>query len=115
MSNRARHEATTPQVCLRSGVPAIVTWSLIPLTFRLPLVDSTRAPYFDLTGTFSQLITRSGITVQRRLKEVSVVVLIAALNEYILKESLKIPRPNIVWLAGEAVRHIQIHRLFVAQ
>jgi len=55
MSNRERHEATIERVLLRAGVPAILTWALIPLTFVLPLVDSTRAPYFDLTQTFSQL------------------------------------------------------------
>jgi phosphatidylglycerophosphatase B len=115
-------------------VPAVVTWLLIPLTFLLPLVDSTRAPYFDLTNTFSQLaywlsqsggklgvpivavsmlkllITRRGMTFQRRWKETSIVVLIAvicggggaALNANIIKEQLKIPRPNIIWLAGES-------------
>ena len=133
MSNRARHEVTTEQVVLRAAVPAIVTWSLIPLTFVLPMVDSTRSPYYDLTQTFSQLaywlsqsggklgvpivavtmlmllVTRVGITFQRRWKESSVVVLIAvicagggaALNEDIVKAQLKIPRPNIIWLAGE--------------
>ncbi len=133
MSNRARHELTTEQVVLRAAVPAIVTWSLIPLTFVLPMVDSTRSPYYDLTQTFSQLaywlsqsggklgvpivavtmlmllVTRGDITFQRRWKESSVVVLIAvicagggaALNEDIVKAQLKIPRPNIIWLAGE--------------
>ncbi len=133
ISNRENREATIKQVFLRAGVPAIVIWSLIPLTFLLPLVDSTRAPYFDLTRTFSQLafwisqsggkfmipiiavsmltllVTRRGITFKRRWKETGIVVLIAAifgggvaaLNENILKEQLKIPRPNIIWLAGE--------------
>jgi hypothetical protein len=55
MSNSARHEASIEQVLLRAAVPAIVTWSIIPLTFMLPTVDSTRSPYFDLTQTFSQL------------------------------------------------------------
>jgi membrane-associated phospholipid phosphatase len=133
ISNRTRHAATIEQVCLRSVVPAIVTWALIPLTFLLPFDDSLRTSYFDLTDTFSQLaywlsqsggkfgipivaismitllVTRRGITFQQRWKEISIVVLIAAicggggaaLNEYILKEQLKIPRPNIIWLAGE--------------
>ena len=133
VSNRAEHKTTIGQVWLRAGVPVVVTWSLVPLAFLLPLVDSTRAPYFDLTSTFSQLvywlsqsggklgvsivavlmltllITRRGITFQRRWKEAGIVVLIAAicagggaaLNEYSLKEQLKTPRPNIIWLAGE--------------
>jgi len=133
MSDRETHEASIEQVLLRAGVPAIVTWLLIPLTYVLPLVDSTRAPYFDLTQAFSQLaywlsqsggkfgaplvaiamlmflVTRGGITFQRRWKETGVVVLIAAicagggaaLNEHIVKAQLKIPRPNIIWLAGE--------------
>jgi len=133
VSNSARHEASIEQVLLRAAVPAIVTWSFIPLTFMLPTVDSTRSPYFDLTQTFSQLaywlsqsggklgvpivavmmlmllVTREGITSQRRWKESSVVVLIAvfcagggaALNENIVKAQLKIPRPNIIWLAGD--------------
>lgn len=97
------------------------------------MVDPTRAPYFDLTQTFAQLaywlsqsggkfgapivavlmltllVTRGDITFQRRWKESSVVVLIAAicagggaaLNEHFVKAKFKIPRPNIIWLAGE--------------
>jgi phosphatidylglycerophosphatase B len=133
ISNRAKHEVTIESVFLWAGVPAIVTWLLISLAFVLPMVDSTRAPYFDLTQTFAQLaywlsqsggkfgapivavlmltllVTRGGITFQRRWKESGVVVLIAAicagggaaLNEHIVKAQLKIPRPNIIWLAGE--------------
>ena len=132
-SNKARHEATIEHVLLRAAVPSIVTWSLIPLTFMLPMLDSTTSPYFDLTQTFSQLaywlsqsggklgvpviailmlmllVTRGVITFQRRWKESSVVVLIAAIcagggaafNENIVKAQLKIPRPNIIWLAGD--------------
>ena len=131
--NRVRGEATLKQVLYQAGIPAIATWMLIPLTFLLPLIDSTRAPYFDLTRTFSQLaywlsqsggksgapvvavlmliflVTRAGITFQRRWKEAGIVAVVAtlcawggaALNEYILKTELKIPRPNIIWLAGE--------------
>jgi phosphatidylglycerophosphatase B len=55
------------------------------------------------------LATRRGVTLHRRWKEAGIAVLIAALCggggaaliEYIIKEQLKIPRPNIVWLAGE--------------
>jgi len=133
VSNRAGNEVSIRQVLLRAGMPAFATWLLFLLTFVLPMVDSTRAPYFDLTRTFSQLaywlsqsggkfgapvvavlmlallVTRGGITFPRRWKETGIVVLIAvicagggaALNEHIVKEQLKIPRPNIIWLAGE--------------
>jgi phosphatidylglycerophosphatase B len=111
----------------------ILTWLLIPLTFLIPLIDSTKAPYFDLTQPFSQfaywisrsggkygvpfiamtmlvlLISRDGISFQRRWKEAGIIILIMAIcagggaffNEHFIKEQLKVPRPNIVWLAGE--------------
>jgi phosphatidylglycerophosphatase B len=127
------YETTKLKVFFRAGVPAIVTWALIPLTFVLPVLDSTWAPYFDLTQTFSELaywltqsggkygapivavlmltilVTRRGITLARRGKEIGIVVLtaaifaggMAAVNEHVVKEQLQVPRPNIVWLAGE--------------
>lgn len=132
-SEKAGHETPAGKVLLLAAVPAIVTWLLIPLAFMLPLVDSTSPPYFDLTRTISQLaywssqsggeigctivtlstltllITRGGITFQRRLKETSAIVLIAivcgtggaTLNEHYIKTHLKIPRPNIISLAGD--------------
>jgi len=132
-SDSVKHEATAKEVFLQAGIPAILTCSLIPLAFLNSLIDSTRAPYFDLTQTFSQvaywlsesggkfgapivavlmlmlLVTRVGTTNQRRWMEASIVVLVvvifagggAALNEYFVKTQLKIPRPNIIWLAGE--------------
>jgi phosphatidylglycerophosphatase B len=133
ISNRGEDKATIRKIYLRSGLPLLVTWLLIPLAFLLPLVDSTREPYFDLTNTFSQgaywltqtggkfgtpiiallmltlLVTRGGLTFQRRWKESSVVLVVAAVlgggvamfNEYVLKDQLEIPRPNIIALAGE--------------
>ncbi len=55
------------------------------------------------------VVTRSGIARRRRWQELIVLVSImaifggafAAFNENLLKEWIKIPRPNIVWLAGE--------------
>ena len=111
----------------------MLTLLFVFLSFALPLVDSTRAPYFDLTQKFSQLaywLSQSGgkvgativavsvlslfawcrdVAPQRTLQEISVILLIAAifagggaaLNEYVVKEQLKIPRPNIIFLAGE--------------
>jgi hypothetical protein len=55
MSNRINYEATIEQIFLLAGVPVILTCFFIFLTFVLPLVDSTRAPYFDLTQKISQL------------------------------------------------------------
>ena len=39
----------------RIGIPVAITWLLIALTFLLPLVDSTRPPYFDLSGIFAEI------------------------------------------------------------
>jgi hypothetical protein len=133
LSDEKHQEVTARQVMSRALVPVIVAWLLIPLTFVVPLIDSTRAPYIDLTQTFSLLVywlawtgskfgvpiialvmlvvlvTRDGINAAKRWKEVFIIVLVAsifagggaAINEHIVKEQLKIPRPNIVWLAGE--------------
>jgi membrane-associated phospholipid phosphatase len=133
MSKQVNYEATIEQVFLQAGVPVILTCFFIFLTFVLPLVDSTRAPYFDLTQKLSQLaywlsqsggkigatgvavsmltllVICRGITFQRRIQEICIIMLIAAicagggsaLNEYIVKEQIKIPRPNIIFLAGE--------------
>jgi len=54
------------------------------------------------------LITRHGMSGARRALEVALVVIVAAicagggaaLNEHGVKETLKVPRPNIVYLAG---------------
>ncbi|MFW2373965.1 MAG: phosphatase PAP2 family protein [Gammaproteobacteria bacterium] len=129
----ATTEASTVQVILRAGVPAFVTWLLLSLSFLVPLLDSTKPPYFSLDQVFPEmaywlsqsggkfgatiigllllvlLVTRYGINNNRRWKEAGVVLLIAtifagggaAFNEHIIKTKLKIPRPNIIWLAGE--------------
>ncbi len=55
------------------------------------------------------LVTRQGITAAQRALEIALVVIIvtvfagggAALNEHGVKSVLKVPRPNIVYLAGE--------------
>ncbi|WOO39638.1 phosphatase PAP2 family protein [Rubellicoccus peritrichatus] len=55
------------------------------------------------------LVTRKGITQRRKWLEAGVFVLAimisagggAWLNENLIKERLKVPRPNIIWLAGE--------------
>ena len=133
VSKGARNETATRRVILRAGIPAILSFSLIPLAFIFPLVDAARAPYIDLTGIFSHLaywLSQSGgkygapfvavsmlaifvaqrsITSKRKWKETGVIVLVAAicagggaaLNEHVLKPLLKVPRPNIIWLAGE--------------
>ncbi len=55
------------------------------------------------------LITRNGISFPRRWKEASIIIFIVAIcagggaifNEHFIKAQLKVPRPNIIWLAGE--------------
>lgn len=133
MPNQSAHEVTNTYVFLRAGLPAIVTCSLIPLAFVIPLLDSTKPPYFDLTLAFSQLaylLSQSGgkfgapmiallmLTLlinhghypsRQKPKVAGIVLLIAticagggaSLNEHGLKAQLKIPRPNITWLAGD--------------
>jgi phosphatidylglycerophosphatase B len=128
-----RIELSTFQLFLRAGLPLFLTWLLIPLTFALPLVDSTRAPYFDLTqvpaqfaywlsqsgGKFGVPIitalavllfaTRKNVTIKRKYFEIIGIILSVSIcagggsliNEHVLKTQLRIPRPNIIWLAGE--------------
>ena len=132
-STGAKLEAPAGQVLVRAGAPVILTWLLVPLSFVLPLVDSTRPPYVNLTQTFSEaaywfaqsggkfgapivgalmiivLVTRAGMNRKRRWKEAALIALIAVigaaggsvLNENLVKAELKVPRPNIVWLAGK--------------
>lgn len=55
------------------------------------------------------LVTRKRITHQRRLQETGIILSIvlifagggALFNEHVVKAALKLPRPNIIWLAGE--------------
>lgn len=133
MTNIEVENTSVEQLLLRAGIPALMTWLFIPLSFVIPSVDSTRAPYFDLTDTFSQmvywvsqsggtsgapvvavlmlfvLVSRNGMTTAQRWKETVAIALLAAvcagggaaINEHVVKPELKIPRPNIVWLAEE--------------
>jgi hypothetical protein len=102
-SGSVKHEATSKEVFFQAGIPAILTCSLIPFAFLNSQIDSTRAPYFDLTQTFSQvaywlsesggkfgapivaalmlmlLVTRVGITSQRRWMEASTMALVVAM------------------------------------
>ncbi len=96
-------QATTIQIFLRACLPVFLTWWFLPLTFFLTLVDSTRAPYFNLTRPPAQfaywlsqsagkfgipiitvvvlllLITRTHITSQRRWLETGLIVLIVSI------------------------------------
>jgi phosphatidylglycerophosphatase B len=133
MPTTVPYEATTKQVCLRACLPVLATSLLVPLTFLLPFVDSTRPPYFDLTGTFSQLaywlswsggrvgapivaaamlvllIARQGIRSPRRWTKAIIIVLVGVVcggggvvkTVYFIKPQFVVPRPNVVWLAGE--------------
>jgi len=129
----ASKEATVWQALYRAGVTMFLTWSMVPLTFLFPLIDSTQPPYVNLAGGISDiaywislsgskfgvpfvgvlmlilLVTRSGVKSSRSWKEAGVIIMVvavfagggAAINEHIVKEELKIPRPNIMWLAGQ--------------
>jgi phosphatidylglycerophosphatase B len=113
--------------------PLLVTYAFLPATFLIPIIDSTREPYFDLTSGVATvlywaaqsgsvvgapivgswmlllLITRNGISSSRRILELAIVVGVvaicagggSALNEHVVKVAFKVPRPNIVYLAGE--------------
>ncbi len=132
MQERRVQEVSTTRIMVLAVLPAVFSASLVPVTFLIPLVDSTRAPHFDLMGSVSSLAywiagsggeygiivvdllmlialsTRPGLPNGRRWKEAVLVLIVAgviggggtALNENIIKESLKVPRPNILWLAG---------------
>lgn len=132
------------QLPLKTGLAIILTWLLIPLAFVIPLLDSTTAPYFDLTQPFAQLaywfsfsggisgapfiillmllllISRAGISAQQRWKEAVIIILItvisvgggAAINEHIIKPQLKLPRPNIVWLADTGALEMTAAELY---
>ena len=121
------------QLPIKTGLAIILTWLLIPLAFVIPRLDSTAAPYFDLTQPFAQfaywlsfsggtsgapfvillilllLVSRAGISAQQRWKEACIIILItvisagggAAINEHLIKPALKLPRPNIEWLADD--------------
>ncbi len=47
-------EAPISLVISRALAPVMIAWLFIPLTFFIPLVDSTRAPYVDLTQTLAE-------------------------------------------------------------
>ena len=125
-------EIKITQVLARAGLPALFAWALLLLTYFHPILDATRAPYFDLTSTFAviaywisesggkigaptvvvlmllALITRPESSSRQRRKEVMLLSLLvvicagggAALTEHGVKAALKVPRPNILWLAG---------------
>jgi len=132
------------QVLSQAGIPALLTWLLIPLSSLNPRIDSTIAPYFDLTQPFAQfaywlsfsggttgipfvillmlilLISRTGISSQQRWKETCIIVIFTTLfagggalfNEHVLKPQLKLPRPNIMWLAENGALGITAEELY---
>ena len=118
----------------RAYLPLFITWLLILLSFSIPLLNSTRPPYIDLSGQLSVvvymlafsggkfgapiiavimlvlLVSREGLSKKRRWQEAVVLISVslllagggAALNEHIVKNEFKVPRPNIIWLAQES-------------
>ena len=133
MSSDLSDEVVTAQVIRRALFPLMISCLFITMSFLIPLIDSTKAPYFDLTGIVSQLayflaftggkfgapivalvmliilLSRDGIDSRRKLTETVIIVSTslvlagggAAINEHLIKAEFKIPRPNIVWLAGQ--------------
>ena len=127
------NEAPTKQIWFRAVLPLVVTWLFIPLSFLLPWISASRAPYIDLSSMFSRgmywitqsggkfgisiivlivvagIVLRRGVPLRRRWAESCVIIVVAAifgggggaLNEYFLKELIAIPRPNVIFLAGE--------------
>lgn len=112
-------------------IPLVIAWAFLLLSFIIPVLDSTRAPFLVLNSLLSDvaywlsqsggksgapvvgllmlgvLVSREGIDIKRKWTEACLVVLVtsllagggAAVNEHIIKAELKIPRPNILWLA----------------
>lgn len=96
------HEPSNREIFNQAGIPIILTWLLIPLSFFLPIVDSTTPPYFDLSqetmnlvywvsesgGKFGApiiamlalfvLINRDGIGSTQKIKEASIIILTAS-------------------------------------
>lgn len=132
MNREGGNEALGRNIYLRAGVPVFAVWLLLPVSFLLPLIDSTRPPYVDLSQTLADtaywlaqsggvagapliglalivlLVSRPGINRGRRLSEAAIFVFVgvvfagggSSVNEHVLKAELKVPRPNVVWLAG---------------
>lgn len=117
-------------VLRRLAFPITVTYALILLTalvetmreFRFDLDSSLALWAYRITETGGPagasvlglfmlllLVTRAGISMKRRLIETGAIFCFvailagggAALNEYVIKPTFEIPRPNIVYLAGD--------------
>lgn len=129
---RSSGHTRAADVILRLAVPTALTYLLLIAVSLVPVVDSTRGPFIDLTSTLAEiaywvaesggtrgapivivaalfvLISRPGIGGRRRLVEgLAILTLVgigagggAAINEHGVKARLRIPRPNIVQLAG---------------
>ena len=131
MSKQDENERSTLPLFKWAIIPLVITWLFLSLSFIVPLLDSTSAPFFVLNSLFSDavywlsqsggkfgapvvgllmlavLVGREGISVKRKWTETCLVVLVisllagggAVVNEHVIKAELKIPRPNILWLA----------------
>lgn len=134
MSKSAFKEVSLSYMINKAYLPLFITWSLILLSYFVPVLNSTQSPYIDLTGTLSEvayilsfsggkfgapviavimlllLVSRKGPSKKRKWQEAVVLISVslllagggAALNEHIVKNEFKVPRPNIIWLAGES-------------
>ena len=89
------------------SLPVLITWLLLPLTFLLPTIDSTRAPYFDLTGTPAEIaywIAWSGSKIGAPI--IALVAIVAFVSSRIIsqgdrfKEALLIAAITVLFAGG---------------
>lgn len=107
------------------GIIPLAFWIPVVDATRAPYADLTTAFshwVFWITQTGGKIgisiiavvlmmlvVLRGGVTAERRRREATIIFLIALIiggggavfNEYLLKEQMQIPRPNVVRLAGE--------------
>ena len=118
------HRSFSRAIAWALGVMA-VAWALLGLSFWLPSIDlgspfsawvvawanTADVACMVLIGVvlIGLLISRAGLSWRRRLQEIAIHIVVLALlqgggaliNEVLLKPSLAVYRPNIVWLAEE--------------
>lgn len=67
------------QAMVRAGVPVALAWMIVTAAFFLPLIDSTRVPYFDLTGWVAEVSYWISLSASSRVAPVVGIVLLLIL------------------------------------